>query len=191
MKFLAVLIAAFAIPAFFVSGDSLAASQSITPVIGSVQSIDVSSLSFIPNYVVFDLDYSAANSFQKINAAYQVGSNTSGNPFNYNFDDSFCSYTIRITNLLTQLICSFDASKAPVYRINPIFPNQFSVGVTMTFFDVLPGESEPCPDCPEIPELPYGEKLDHLTAAIIFVPATMLVLYFMFAIYSMFFRGLK
>lgn len=62
---------------------------------------------------------------------------------------------------------------------------------TITFYDFNPASSEPCPECPEQPDLPYGEKLDRLYYAVIIVSATLLVLYFMFAIYSMFFKGLK
>lgn len=63
--------------------------------------------------------------------------------------------------------------------------------VDITFYDSDPFASEPCPECPPVPDLPYGEKLDKLTNAVIIVAATMLVLYFFFAIYNMFFKGLK
>lgn len=63
--------------------------------------------------------------------------------------------------------------------------------ITFTFYDTIP---EGCPDpdpCPEIPETPYGDKLDKIYNAIMIGSGTMLVIYFFFAIYSMFFGGLK
>lgn len=189
MKYLAALLATLAIPVFFISGNSSAASQTITPVVSSTpQAIDFTQFSFTPSYVVFDFDYTNASTFQQINSSIGVSTNTTGSPFNTNFGDTFCQLVLRSTYKPSSLICMVDPSITTVYRIYPTFSDQFRVGVSMTFYDVLPGNCDPCP---EQPDLPYGEKLDRLYYAVIIVSATMLVLYFMFAIYSMFFKGLK
>ena len=62
--------------------------------------------------------------------------------------------------------------------------------LTLTFYDSVP-VPVPCPDCPEIPDTPYGDILDKIYHAILIGSATLLVIYFFFAIYSMFFGGLK
>lgn len=69
--------------------------------------------------------------------------------------------------------------------------SSFTYSITLTFYDDFPDNSEPCPDCPEIPDTPYGDKLDKIYNAIMIAAGTMLVIYFFFAIYSMFFGGLK
>lgn len=67
----------------------------------------------------------------------------------------------------------------------------FPTGFRLTLYDYDPSLGEPCPDCPEVPDTPYGDKLDKIYNAIMIGSATLLVIYFFFAIYSMFFGGLK
>lgn len=181
MKFLAVLIASIAIPAFFVSGDSSAASQSFSYDSSSdpkPQQVfwtgdnSYNGLTFTPTYVVIE-GVATRNDTQV--AIGRVS------PYAYG------SY--QIFYVVPDSSNHFYAVLNMPWGLNGQFINISSI--TYTFYDYNPASNEPCPDCPEIPVLPYGEKFDRLTAAIIFVPATLLVIYFMFAIYSMFFRGLK
>lgn len=181
MKFLAAVIAAIAIPAFFVAGDSSAASQSFSYDSSSdpkpqqvywTADNSYNGLTFTPTYVV--IEGVATRNDTPIPIAQVC-------PY------AFGSY--QPVNIVPDSDLHFFVVLNIPWGLNGRWSNISSI--TFTFYDYNPASSEPCPDCPEIPELPYGEKLDHLTAAIIFVPATMLVIYFMFAIYSMFFRGLK
>lgn len=182
----------FALPFILSSGSVSASSQTINPVVSSTpQTIDFTQFSFTPSYVVFDFDYSSATTFQQINSSVGVSTNISGNSFNTNYNDTFCQLVLRRNYKPSSLICMVDPTIITVYRIYPVFSDQFSVGVSMTFYDVLPGVSEPCPECPVVPDNPYDDKLDSINRSILIVSATALVIYFFFAIYSMFFGGIR
>lgn len=176
-------------PFIFSSGAVFASSQTINPVVSSTpQSIDFTQFSFSPNYVVFYFDYTNATTFQQINSSIGVSTNVYDNPFNPSFNETFCQLVLRRTYKPSSLICMVDPSIATVYRISPVFSDQFSVVVSMTFYDVLPGESV---SCPPIPDNPYDDKLDSINRSILIVSATALVIYFFYAIYSMFFGGIR
>lgn len=179
MKYLAALLATLAIPVFFISGRSSAASQSFTydPVNNpiSYHTFDVSEIGFTPSYVSVDILFSSSPG-SLING-FTLG--TSQGSTSWQLPVSSDNSVYSVLKLYSSLTLQ-NASR---------FPNYSSL--VITFYDFNPASSEPCPECPEQPDLPYGEKLDRLYYAVIIVSATMLVLYFMFAIYSMFFKGLK
>lgn len=177
---------------FFLLGPSstcLAASYSYTPVVGSVESFDFTNVPFTPHFVRFDVVEAPNATFQQRNANIGVSNNDySSNPFSNNFTNNICILNIR-NSFNGSFVCPIDSGW--VYKIEGVFPANFNSTVTMTLLDSLDPEQEPCPDCPEIPETPYGDKLDKIYNAIMIGSATLLVIYFFFAIYSMFFGGLK
>lgn len=181
MKYLAALLATLAIPVFFISGNSSAASQTFTydsnsdPKPNQVYWTAVNSyqgLTFTPTYALIE---GVATRNDTTILAAKVS------------ERAFSSYA----NIYVAADSSYHFSvliNCP-WGINGNF--QYVSSWSITFYDYNPASFEPCPECPEQPDLPYGEKLDRLYYAVIIVSATMLVLYFMFAIYSMFFKGLK
>lgn len=186
------LFSAVAFFLFFLLGPSLscsAASYTYTPVVNSVEAFDFTNVPFTPHFVRFDIQQVSGATFQQCNANIGVSNNAyPSSPFNLNFTNYICISNIR-DNFNGSFVCPVDSGW--VYKIEPIFPANFNSIVTMTLLDSLEPEQEPCPDCPEVPETPYGDKLDKIYNAIMIGSATLLVIYFFFAIYSMFFGGLK
>lgn len=74
----------------------------------------------------------------------------------------------------------------PALILQPSYWGTYSV--TITFYDELPiGEPEPCPDCPEVPD--DSQTLLDIKKAVLYIPATLLVIYFFYVMYSWYIGG--
>lgn len=95
---------------------------------------------------------------------------------------SYYSTTIGATAQTYNLVSSY-IPQSLSFQMNLSVNHKNSVTFTIT--DESPySEDCDCPEVPDIPENPYDPKLDEIKQAILIVPATLLVIYFLFCLYQ-------
>lgn len=141
------------------------------------------------NFLVVDFNQVLPDSTPNFQMPY-IQFNISGNKssyLQYDFMSNYSVFSLDFINNSSNYYAIFINSSS--LRNGSNLPSNWSL--TLTFYDVLPSDCPEVVPCPEIPDTPYGDKLDKIYNAIMIGSGTMLVIYFFFAIYSMFFGGLK
>ena len=137
-------------------------------------------------------------------AYYEYNASNVGFPFSFVSIDAHSS---SINSRISQCFASFNSSLQLDSGLLYIDYNAFvlihtnskfvlntrcgSDSMTLTFYDYNPIVPQDCPECPPIPETQYGDVLDKIYKAILFVPAMAFVLYLFYILFAWYVGGRK